>query len=198
MSTVRPRIRRALSATAERVGHVIRQLTVERVRPWLRAFRTVHVARAAEPALAPLISWRGVGLADPPAGPEPPVAPLAGGVVPPGLVPPPVAGPMPVPLSAAVVVPAAVLSASVSVALRAPPAFGVNTRPTSQDSSAATGRGRAGLRVDREVGVAGERDAADDERSGARVLDDGVTTSLDVPTLWLPNAGTVTVVLTGL
>ena len=84
MSTVRPRMIFALSATAERVGHVIRQVTVERVRPWLRVFSTVHVARAAEPAFAPLISWRGVGLAEPPAGPDPPLVPFAGGVVRPG------------------------------------------------------------------------------------------------------------------
>src|SRR6476620_4611812 len=138
MSTVRPRMRRALSPTAERVGQVIRQLTVDRVRPWLREVRTVHVARG-EADLAPLTSWRGVGAAEPPAGPEPPVAPLGGGVVPPGLAPPPAAWTAPAPLSAAVVVPAAVLSATVSVALRGPPAFGVNTRPTWQDSPGATG-----------------------------------------------------------
>ena len=138
MTMVLPRKSRALSATAECVGHVIRQSTVERVRPRLRTLRTVHVAWAAVPAFAPLISWRGVGLADPPAWPEPPVAPFAGGVVPPGFVPSPVAGPMPVPFSAILVAPGAVLSARVSVALRGPPACGVKTTPMWQDSPAAT------------------------------------------------------------
>src|SRR4029079_15476903 len=126
--------RRARAAVAAGVAHRARRERRGVGRPWRRALPAVHVARAADLDFAPLISWRGAGLAEP-VWPEPPVDPFAGGVLPPGSAP---ARAIPLPLSAAVVVPDAVLSASVSVALRCPPALGANTRPTWHEAPGAT------------------------------------------------------------
>src|SRR4051812_17945285 len=130
-------MRRALIATAARVGQVTRQVTVER--PDF-VFAT-HVARvpgraalcepdrAVVPATAaPAAGAVGAACA---AGAAAPLEPLP--ALPPDVSPPPAgAGASPVPRRAAVVAPAAVLlSVTVSVPLRVPPADGVNCTLTS-------------------------------------------------------------------
>src|SRR3954469_6327846 len=159
---------RTLSATAPRVGPLPRQLTLDRREP----FFTEHAARAPgrlpfglDFAVVPATAMPppGAALGDPPAAGALPELP--GGVVPPGC-----AGAWPVPDSVAVVCPAAVwLSVTLSCALRAPPADGVNCTPTSQVSPGCT--------------VAPEQDSDSIAKSFAPAIETPVTLSGWLPVL---------------